>query len=275
MPTVKIVPFPGSIGPAGPQGPRGYQGETGLTGPMGPAGEGVGTQTWTATNDSLYEIHQVHGGVEVETNAASFASETITIVGGDHVNVTTITISVSPELDTIIGNIHNGSEYFRYLTIDLNAGTKSFAIAYNSGEGQWTLDSLDGNVTAFDGNTHSLNLAYGAPPVVWWNADDLGIMPEGEEWKFRGAKIEYHAYSTDSGTLIGTIYIAHDSGDSNVTHIETGSGGNDLGNVVLWKRNPSTYENERKLYVYRTDEESSITKIHWTAQVYYSPEYYD
>ncbi len=38
MPTVKIVPFPGHLGPTGPQGPRGYQGETGLTGAQGPAG---------------------------------------------------------------------------------------------------------------------------------------------------------------------------------------------------------------------------------------------
>lgn len=38
MPTIKIVPFPGAVGPAGPQGPRGYQGETGLTGPQGPQG---------------------------------------------------------------------------------------------------------------------------------------------------------------------------------------------------------------------------------------------
>lgn len=38
MPTVKIVPFPGSPGPTGPQGPRGYQGETGLTGAQGPTG---------------------------------------------------------------------------------------------------------------------------------------------------------------------------------------------------------------------------------------------
>ena len=38
MPTVKIVPFPGSPGPTGPQGPRGYQGETGLTGAQGPVG---------------------------------------------------------------------------------------------------------------------------------------------------------------------------------------------------------------------------------------------
>lgn len=38
MPTVKIVPFPGALGPTGPQGPRGYQGDTGLTGSVGPTG---------------------------------------------------------------------------------------------------------------------------------------------------------------------------------------------------------------------------------------------
>lgn len=39
MPTIKIVPFPGSVGPQGARGPQGIQGETGLTGPMGPTGE--------------------------------------------------------------------------------------------------------------------------------------------------------------------------------------------------------------------------------------------
>lgn len=53
MPTIKIVPFPGSQGPAGPQGPRGYQGEPGLTGPVGPAGPagpGADTADFVFTN---------------------------------------------------------------------------------------------------------------------------------------------------------------------------------------------------------------------------------
>lgn len=37
MPTVKIVPFPGSEGPIGPRGLQGIQGDTGLTGPLGDA----------------------------------------------------------------------------------------------------------------------------------------------------------------------------------------------------------------------------------------------
>jgi hypothetical protein len=38
MPTIKIVPFPGAVGPQGPRGLQGIQGEQGLTGPMGPQG---------------------------------------------------------------------------------------------------------------------------------------------------------------------------------------------------------------------------------------------
>lgn len=278
MPIVKIVPFPGSIGPAGPQGPRGYQGETGLTGPQGPAGpagESVdSTKEWTAPNDSLYEIYQAHGGVEVITDSPELANETITVVG-DHVGVNTITIAVSAELNSILSDLHSGTLHFRQLEIDLGYAVKRFLIEYSSGENQWVLSSIDGNVTVYDTNTFNLSLTYGAPPVVWWDADNLGIKEEEDYWKFRGAKIDYHAYSTDSGTMIGTIYIAHDSGDHNTTHIEVGSGGNDLGSVVLWKRNNQAYENERKLYAYRVDNESSTTRIHWTAQVYYAPEYYD
>lgn len=55
MPTVKIVPFPGHLGPTGPQGPRGYQGETGLTGAQGPAGPtGAQGATGPAGADAVF-----------------------------------------------------------------------------------------------------------------------------------------------------------------------------------------------------------------------------
>ena len=305
MPTVKIVPFPGVPGPAGPQGPRGYQGETGLTGPAGVAGAAgadgksayevavdngfVGTeqewldslaaggdtvQTWTAPNDSLYEIYQAHGGVEVQTDAANSHSETITVTS-NQVASGSIEITVSSTLDTIFSDILNGTQTFRSLYIYMNDQSRAFTVAYQSAPNTWILNPVSYTVTVNQGDTYDLDVYYGGNPVVWWDADTLGIKEESDYWKFRGAKIDYHAYSTDSGTMIGTIFIAHDSGDHNATHIETGSGGNDLGAVVLWRRNSTSYENERKLYVFRSDGESSTTKIHWTAQVYYGPEYYD
>ena len=55
MPTVKIVPFPGSIGPTGPTGPQGIQGETGLTGPIGPEGpQGIQGETGPAGESSTF-----------------------------------------------------------------------------------------------------------------------------------------------------------------------------------------------------------------------------
>ncbi len=279
MPTVKIVPFPGVPGPTGPQGPRGYQGDTGLTGPMGPtgatgpAGDGGGPKYWTAPNDSLYEIHQASGGIEVITEAQNYHSEMVTVSVNQYAS-SVIEVDVSSTLNTIFTDIANGT-HFRVMYLYINNQSRIFTVGYQNGENRWVLYAQNYLVTVNEGESYSLDIYYGGAPVAWWSADELGIKEEADWWKFRGAKIEYHAYSTDSGTLIGTIYIAHDGGDHNVTHIETGSGGNDLGTVMLWKRLPNTWENERNLYMYRVDGESSTTKIQWTAQVYYGPEYYD
>jgi hypothetical protein len=130
----------------------------------------------------------------------------------------------------------------------------------------------DGTLVLDTGTAYTVNGSYGGAPILWWDADNEN--PTGEEFSnsnFRGAKIEYHAYVSDGGTVIGTIYIANDSGDEFVTHIETASGGNDVGTALFWNR----YGNERELYLYRTDGESVLHKIQWTAQMYYATEVYD
>lgn len=225
---------------------------------------------WTAPSDALYSIYQAHGGTEIQLVQPQSFGETVTIIG-NVTNSNTITISVSEAMDTVLLDIYNGVQYFRRISMDIGAQTRYFRINYQVEPGLWQIYLPDSLITAYDQNQHYIQVEYGAPPVIWWNADNLGFVPEGDEWKFRGAKIEYHAYSQDSGTIIGTIYIASDSGDNYVTHIETSSGGNDTGNVVLWNRNG----NERELYAYRVDNEDDIVKIHWTAQVYYGTEYYD
>lgn len=320
MTTVKIVPMPGSPGPQGPQGPEGKKGIN-WTGPwsstssyikddaveyMGSsyiaiqssvyqppsgspnywqllaAGSENQSQTWTPPNSSsLYEIHQFHGGIEVQTNPMTQTNELVTIVQGDYINSPSFCIQVSPSLDSDFNDIFNGLKHFRNLSIDLVMASgilRYCKLDMNLGNGVWLLKVLDGTVTVYENSQYSINLEYNGDPVLWWNADDLTatIYADSSEWyRFRGAKIDYHAYSTDSGTMIGTIYIAHDSNDGNVTHIETGSGGNDLGTVNLWYRKNTNWEDERKLYMYRSDGESSTTRIHWTAQAYYSPEYWD
>jgi hypothetical protein len=118
-----------------------------------------------------------------------------------------------------------------------------------------------------------LSIEYGGAPILWWDADNEN--PTGEVFSnsdFRGAKIEYHAYIADGGTVIGTIYIANDSDDNNVTHIETSSGGSDAVSATFWDRSSG---NERELSLYRIDGEDELHKIQWTAQMYYATEFYD
>lgn len=272
---VELTGFKGDTGLQGEQGIQGIQGvegPQGPTGPQGPAGEGgeSGPKTWTAPSEALYEIHQAHGGIEVSLAQPQSFGETITIIG-NVVNSNTITIGVSMDMDAVLTNMSNGTEYFRMLAMDIGPQTRYFRINNQVEPGIWVLYLPDSTITAYDQNQFWLEASYGGAPVLWWDADTLQIMPEGDEWKFRGAKIDYHCYSTDSGTIIGTIYIANDNGDNYVTHLETNSGVNDAGNVVLWNRSG----NEKQLYGYRTDNEDDTLKIHWTAQVYYGTEFYD
>lgn len=254
----------GGSGTPGPQGPAGPQG------PQGPAGEGLGPQDWTAPNEAFYQIFQAHGGVEVQLSEPQSFSETITVIG-NVTNSSTLTIGVSQEMDTILSDISSGAQYFRMISMDVGAQTRYFRIDHQIEPGIWVLYLPDSTITEYDQNQHYMQLYYGGEPIKWWDADSLGLVSEDDDWKFRGAKIDYHAYSQDAGTIIGTIYIADDSGDNYVTHIETGSGANDLGNVVLWNRSG----NEKELYAYRVDNESDTVKVHWTAQVYYGTEYVD
>ncbi len=106
----------------------------------------------------------------------------------------------------------------------------------------------------------------GGEPVVWWDSADL----PGGSTNFRGAIIKYHAYITDSGSMVGTIHIAKDSGDNNIFHTEVLSGGTDGENAILWHQN-----NENQIKYKRIDGEGSTVKIQWTATVFYGNEVWD
>lgn len=266
----------GLMGPTGPTGPAGADGAVGPTGPTGPAGSGdSGPKTWTAPNDSVYRIFQAHGGVEVQLPQPLNLGETITVAGNVQ-DSSNITVVVSAEMSAIFDSIYGATEYFRSIRIDVNNTTKRFRISNPVDVNTWNLFCLDGLVTAGDQESLYMSTDYAGAPVKWWDANTLGLVVEGELGEFRGAKIEYHCYSLDSGNMIGTIYISDDSGDNNVTHLESGSGANDLGNVVLWKKDiTGGSAQETELYAYRVDNEDDTLRIHWTAQVYYGPDIWD
>jgi hypothetical protein len=125
--------------------------------------------------------------------------------------------------------------------------------------------SQNNDINYGEGTTVVLRRMTNPQPVKWFEASG---------GNFRGAIIEYHAYSQDAGTIIGTIWIARDAGDENISHIETASGGGDISNVDLWFRD-SDEGNERQIYFRRLDGESDTVKIQWIAKLFYGNEYYD
>ena len=241
-------------------------------GPGGGGGSDLSTKSYTSPDNVLYKIYQANGGTQVNTVSQSEFTETVTVTT-ETINSPEIFVTTSAELTSILSSMLYGDNKVRALTLYINNQYRYFETQSEEGDNIWRFRSLNDSYTfsANVGDTPQLILTYGGPAVVWWDADTLGINPDNLN-DFRGAKIDYHAYSDDSGTIVGTIYIASDSGDNNVTHLETSSGGNDSANVILWDRSSN---NEKQLSFYRVDGEQAKTTIQWTAQLYYSPEYYD
>ena len=235
-------------------------------------------KTWTAENDVQYTIRQAHGGTQVQTAQYSIID---TEVGAptNQVNQTTIQITLSMADDALFAPLITNNNYIRSIVLNINGNSRVLKdpsrISDDGTNAIWQFVS-DTPITLDSSTGYGFVVRYDGPPVLWWNADDLGFIQDSNNyWHFRGAKIDYHAYVNDGGTVIGTIYIASDSDDSNVTHIETSSGGNDAGAAHFWHRKTWTGSTEeRKLYLYRIDGESQVHKIHWTAQVYYAAEAY-
>ena len=110
-----------------------------------------------------------------------------------------------------------------------------------------------------------LTVTTGGDSVAWWSKNEL---PGGAD-NFRGAVIDYHAYTGD-GTIIGTIHIVDDDGEEYITHTEVSSGSTDSMNNDLW-----IVTTEGTIRYARFDGEASTLKIHWTAKVFYGDELYD
>ena len=120
-------------------------------------------------------------------------------------------------------------------------------------------------VTYNQGATIYFRYTTGGDSVVWWDKNDL---PSGGA-NFRGAVIDYHAYTGES-TIIGTIHIVDDDGEEHITHTEVSSGSDDGMNDNLW-----IVTSEGRIRYGRFDGEEKRLKIHWTAKVFYGSELYD
>ena len=128
------------------------------------------------------------------------------------------------------------------------------------------IEFLNGATIQFiQGDSIWVRILTGGDPVVWWDKNEL---PSGG-MDFRGAIIDYHAYTGD-GTFIGTIHIVDDDGEENITHTEVSSGGTNSENDDLW-----FVLNEGTISYRRLDGNAKTLKIHWSAKVFYGNELYD
>jgi hypothetical protein len=190
-----------------------------------------------------------------------------------------------PTIETTITYDNTGNEWQFYMPstqelIDLMNGNTLYSLQISGDLINWygariggydgvsnlqiVLD--DGIQLAFgQGQAVHYQVITGADPVVWWDAAEL----PGGDADFRGAKIDYHAYTTES-TIIGSIHIVRDSGEEHISHMEVQSGTTDGENDDLW-----LVQNEGQIKYRRLDGEGKTLKVQWSATVFYGSEYYD
>jgi hypothetical protein len=103
---------------------------------------------------------------------------------------------------------------------------------------------------------------------VWW---DVSNSTSGNS-DFRGAIIEYHAYFTGRGTIIGTIHISSDGyNGGSVTHTEHMSGSSSVPTCILWQSGDNNYQ----LLFKTSDGNGAGLSVQWTAKVFYGQDYWD
>ena len=168
--------------------------------------------------------------------------------------------------DQDLYNLYDGPTDFE-LEISLDDSTWYPARVVGSSTNNWLQIYLvgDRSVTINTNDPIYYRVSTGAEPVVWWDKADL----PGGAADFRGAVIDYHAYSGEA-TWIGTIHIVDDDGEEHISHTEVSSGSTDAENDDLW-----LVQNEGTISYRRIDGEAKTLKVHWTAKVFYGSEYWD
>jgi hypothetical protein len=225
--------------------------------------EGIGRVKSTAVGNR--RIEEVTGYNQVAVTARTTNSLT-TIASRAASNSQQIWVDITATtIDEVIDNPQNyGNAYgFQFSTDNVNWYNYDFGY---SGDGdERGFDIWPGQVTYDQGDTIYFRYFTGGGSVVWWDKADL----PGGAGNFRGAVIDYHAYTGES-TIIGTIHIVDDDGEEHISHQEVQSGSTDGENDDLW-----LVTTEGQIKYRRIDGESKTLKIHWTAKVFYGSELYD
>jgi hypothetical protein len=224
--------------------------------------QGIGRVKSTAVGDRRIEettgYNQVAVTQIVTTNLTTVASRAET--GGYYIWID----STATTIDNIINTPANYGDAYGF-EFSLNNTVWYTWTGSTGNSGNSTGYGVSQPLTYLQGDTIYFRYKTGGDSVIWWDKADL---PGGSD-NFRGAVIDYHAYTGES-TIIGSIHIVDDSGEEHISHQEVQSGDTDGENDDLW-----VVTNEGQIRYRRIDGESKTLKIHWTAKVFYGTEYYD
>jgi hypothetical protein len=124
----------------------------------------------------------------------------------------------------------------------------------NNGGNIWQTVTVSGGIEFYYGSTNS--------NVIWWDPSNV----YNDYPQFRGAQIQYHAY-TQEGTTIGEIMWSRNS-DGDVTTTETHAGGS--GNETFTN---SQYSGTNWCLAYNNNSNTGTVMIQWVAKVYYGSEW--
>lgn len=205
-------------------------------------------------------------GLEKQLTTGRAANEMDEYDSSDNtVSVIRVNRSEFPDLNKLITGFESETLINANVLIDI---TTVGAISIDR-DGDFFVITLAESIPAF-ANSTPFTLTYDTTstgiPVAWFDVNNVATGAVN----FRGAVINYHALSEDSGTLVGTINMSNNNGGTFVTHSESGSGVTTLYNNILWGRFGS---DGNKLYYYRTDGIESAISIHWVAKLFYGADY--
>lgn len=211
-------------------------------------------------------IEEVYGYKQVSVTAKNTtiitAAASRSVVGDNRIWVD----GTATTIDEIINNPSNYNVWdtssFEFSLDDITYYKYTGSISFDGNEQGF---STTGTFTYNQGDAVYFRYSTGGQPAVWWNAADL---PGGSTY-FRGATIDYHAYSGEA-TWIGSIHIADDSGEKHISHSEVASGSTDSENDDLW-----FVQNEGTISYRRIDGEGKTLKVQWAAKVFYGSEFWD
>jgi hypothetical protein len=224
--------------------------------------QGIGRVKLTATGDRRIEEASGYKSVSVTSrNRTEITGATYTSV-----NAYELRVKKTTEINAFISPYHNtGTVAVWYISFD-NVTFREAYINSDSGD-NWMFYYVNANdpTLQVEDAPFYIRRDIGGEPVVWWDEDDL----PGGSGNFRGAVIDYHAYTGDA-TIIGTIHIVDDNDEEHITHTEVASGSDDSENDDLW-----LVQNEGTISYRRLDGDSATLRIQWTAKVFYGSEYYD